>query len=250
VTQFKYKLHPLGPVSVGSWQYPITAGGEALKRLHELANVAPREFTAGFNITGTELKVTAFWSGAEELTSKVIAPFGNLAAGAAGGYGPAEFIAHQSRHDDFLRWGRRYYSKGGFFGDLTDEIVRALVRAAEAMPTPDTDIYVIQLGGAVTDVPDQNTAYTGRTAKYYWLVSPVWDDTRDDRRCMAWGRNIASEFSALSMSGNYVNEQGDTGREVAISAYGAEKYTRLQKLKSRFDPKNLFRLNQNIEPVG
>jgi hypothetical protein len=52
----------------------------------------------------------------------------------------------------------------------------------------------------------------------------------------------------LSMSGNYVKEQGDIGKEVAFIAYGAQKYSRLQKLKSRFDPKNLFRLNQNIEP--
>ena len=97
----------------------------------------------------------------------------------------------------------------------------------------------------MADVADSGTAYTGRAAKYYWLVSPVWDDMADDRRCMAWGRTIAAEFAALSMSGNYVNEQGDTGKEVAISAYGVEKYSRLQKLKSRFDPKNLFRLKSN-----
>ena len=249
VTKFKYRMHPLGPVAVGNWQYPITAAEDVLRRLHELADVAPRELTTGLNITGTELKVTAFWSGTEKLASKVIAPFGTLTAKGVGSHGSIEFVAHQSRHDDFMRWGRRYYSKGGFFGDLTDEIVRALVRAAETMPTPDSDIYVIQLGGAVADVPDSATAYTGRAAKYYWLVSPVWDDAADDGRCMAWGRTIAAEFAALSMSGNYVNEQGDTGKEVAMSAYGAEKYSRLQKLKSRFDPKNLFRLNQNIEPA-
>ncbi len=250
VTRFKYRMHPLGPVSVGSWQYPIKAAGDALKCLQELANDAPRELTTGFNITGTELKVTAFWSGAEKLASKVIGPFGTLTAGALGEHGPAEFIAHQSRHDDFMRWGRRYYSKGGFFGDLTDEIVTALVKAAETMPTPDSDIYAIQLGGAVTDVSDSDTAYTGRAAKYYWLVSPVWDDPSDDGRCLTWGRKIAAELAVLSMSGNYVNEQGDVGKEVAMSAYGAEKYRRLQKLKSRFDPNNLFRLNQNIEPAS
>ena len=248
VTKFRYRMHSLGPVVVGNWRYPIAAAGDALKSLHELADAAPRGLTTGFNITGTELKVTAFWSGAGNLASKMIPPFGTLAAQATGGHGPVEFAAHQSRHDDFLRWGRRYYSKGGFFGDLTDDVVSALARAAETMPTPDSDIYVIQLGGAVKDVSDSDTAYTGRAAKYYWLVSPVWDDTADDRRCMGWGRTIAAEFAALSMSGNYVNEQGDTGKEVAMSAYGAEKYSRLQKLKVRFDPKNLFRLNQNIEP--
>jgi FAD/FMN-containing dehydrogenase len=250
VTKFKYRMHPLGPVSVGDWQYPIKAAGDALRRLHELADVAPRELTIGLRIIGTDLKVTAFWSGAEKLAGEMIAPFGKLAAEAAGMHGPVEFVAHQSRNDDFMRWGRRYYTKGGFFGDLTDEIIGALVRAAETMPTPDSDIIVTQLGGAVTDARDSDTAYTGRAAKYYWLVSPVWDEAVDDRRCLAWGRKIAAEFAALSMSGNYVNEQGDVGKEVAKSAYGAEKYSRLQKLKSRFDPKNLFRLNQNIEPAA
>ena len=249
VTKFKFRMHPLGPISVGDWQYPIKAACDALKRLHELADVAPRELTMVLCITGTDLKVTAFWSGTEKLAGEMIAPFGTLAAGAAGALGPAEFVAHQSRRDDFMRWGRHYYTKGGFFGDLTDEIVSALVRASETMPTPDTDVIVTQLGGAVKDVSDSDTAYTGRAAKYYWLVSPVWDDSADDRRCLAWGRAIAAEFAALSMSGNYVNEQGDTGKEVAMSAYGAEKYSRLQKLKARFDPKNLFRLNQNIEPA-
>lgn len=249
VTKFKFRMHSLGSVTVGNWRYPIAVAVDALKRLHELADAASREFTAGFNITGTELKVTAFWSGEENLASKVVTPFGTLTDKAVGGHGPTEFTAHQSRHDDFMRWGRRYYSKGGFFGDLTEEIVDALVMAAKTMPTPDSDIYVIQLGGAVADVPDSATAYTGRAAKYYWLVSPVWDDAANDGLCMAWGRTIAAQLAALSMSGNYVNEQGDTGKEVAMNAYGAEKYSRLQKLKAHFDPKNLFRLNQNIDPA-
>ncbi len=59
---------------------------------------------------------------------------------------------------------------------------------------------------------------------------------------------LHSNVAAISMQGNYVNEQADFGKDVAIGAYGAEKYTWLAKLKARYDPKNLFRLNQNIEP--
>ena len=77
---------------------------------------------------------------------------------------------------------------------------------------------------------------------------PVWDDPADDKRCIAWGRSVAAKLAALSMSGNYVNEQADAGSDIALGAYGDAKYRRLQKLKARFDPGNLFRLNQNIEP--
>jgi FAD/FMN-containing dehydrogenase len=67
-------------------------------------------------------------------------------------------------------------------------------------------------------------------------------------RCIEWGRNSAKNLAAISMQGNYVNEQADFGKDVAFGAYGAEKYNRLAKLKARYDPTNLFRLNQNIEP--
>ena len=116
-------------------------------------------------------------------------------------------------------------------------------------PAPDCEIYVLQLGGAVADVADDATAYTGRLAGYYWIVEPVWDDPADDARCLSWGRETAAQLADLSMSGNYVNEQSDTGDDASLRAYGAEKYARLAALKYRFDPDNLFRLNQNLAPV-
>jgi FAD/FMN-containing dehydrogenase len=72
------------------------------------------------------------------------------------------------------------------------------------------------------------------------------DHPEDDQKCVAWGRKTAAPLAANSLRGNYVNEQSETG--VAASAYGEEKYARLAKLKWRYDPTNLFRLNQNIEP--
>jgi FAD/FMN-containing dehydrogenase len=92
------------------------------------------------------------------------------------------------------------------------------------------------------------TAYSGRAAKFYWIAEPVWDNPIDDSRCIAWGRNAGRRMAAMSQAGNYLNEQADTGKDVSYNAYGAEKYNRLAALKARFDPSNLFRLNQNIEP--
>ncbi|CAN7371858.1 BBE domain-containing protein [Phyllobacterium sp. LjRoot231] len=115
-------------------------------------------------------------------------------------------------------------------------------------PSPDSEIYVMQLGGAIADVAESATAYSGREASYYWIADSIWDDKTDDPRCIAWARSTAARLAALSLSGNYVNEQADAGKDVAFSAYGAEKYRKLARLKARFDPTNLFRLNQNIEP--
>ena len=101
---------------------------------------------------------------------------------------------------------------------------------------------------APTDTPEDATPYSGRAASYYWITSTAWTERVDDARCLAWGRKAAKSLAAISMQGNYVNEQADFGKDVAMSAYGAEKYNRLARLKARYDPANLFRLNQNIEP--
>ena len=91
-------------------------------------------------------------------------------------------------------------------------------------------------------------AYSGRDAGFYWIVQPIWEDPLMDEACIAWGRKGARSLAALSMERNYVNEQGDSSNDIARQAYGSKKYTRLARLKARYDPQNLFRLNQNIRP--
>jgi FAD/FMN-containing dehydrogenase len=148
-----------------------------------------------------------------------------------------------------MAWGQRHYSKGGFLGRIDDAAISCMENAIASAPTEDSDIYVLQLGGAINDIEESATPYSGRAASYYWIANTVCDERGDDERCMDWGRKAAKSLAAISMQGNYVNEQADFGKDVAFSAYGAEKYTRLAKLKARYDPANLFRLNQNIEPT-
>ena len=142
--------------------------------------------------------------------------------------------------------GRRYYAKGGFLAAIDDATIRLLTDAMAEASTAEAEVYVLQLGGAVGDRDESETPYTGRGAKFYWIVEPAWGDRADDASCLAWGRKTAGRLAAVSMRGNYVNEQSETG--LAASAYGEEKYQRLATLKWRYDPTNLFRLNQNIEP--
>ncbi|WP_018435097.1 BBE domain-containing protein [Paraburkholderia atlantica] len=144
-----------------------------------------------------------------------------------------------------VRGGETSPEKGSAGGRRTNAI-DAVLGEVDAAPTADSEIYVLQLGGAVADVSEDATAYSGRQAAYYWIVEPVWDDPVDDERCIAWGRAAAARLSDPTIQANYVNEQGDTA--IAAGAYGALKYERLARLKARCDPANLFRLNQNIAP--
>ncbi len=248
VTKFRFKMHPLGPVLVGRWSYPRQAFDTVLRGYRDLAAKAPRELTTAFTMTSTTMSVSAFWSGSAENASVVIQPYGSLERPDASMVGGQTYLELQSRNDSHFAWGRRYYAKGGFLGDIDDQVIDCLLDSIATAPTPDSEFYVLQLGGAISDVDEAATAYSGRAAKFYWIAEPVWDNAIDDTRCIAWGRKAGGRLAAMSQAGNYLNEQADTGKDVSYDAYGAEKYNRLAALKARFDPSNLFRLNQNIEP--
>jgi FAD/FMN-containing dehydrogenase len=247
VTRFKFRMHELGPVTVGRWDYPMSKARPALRTLRDLARRQPRDCTVSFTASAPGLSVTAAWLGDDKLAGPALAPFGDLAGRGDGGMGRMAYLQLQSRHDEDFAWSRRYYAKGGFWRDISDDAIGHIGRAIAGATTPDCEIYVLQLGGAISDVADEATAYTGRGAGYYWLAEPIWDSAADDDNCIAWGRTAARWLSDLSIEGNYVNEQADAG--IAVDAYGSTKYRRLARLKSRMDPTNLFRLNQNIPPA-
>jgi FAD/FMN-containing dehydrogenase len=248
VTKFRFKMHPLGPVLVGRWSYPRQAFDTVLRGYRDLAAKAPRELTTAFTMTSTTMSVSAFWSGSAENPGVVIQPYGSLARPDASMVGGQTYLELQNRNDSHFAWGRRYYAKGGFLGDIDNPVINCLLDSSATAPTPDSEFYVLQLGGAISDVDEAATAYSGRAAKFYWIAEPVCDSPIDDSRCIAWGRKVGGRLAAMSQAGNYLNEQADTGKDVSYDAYGAEKYNRLAALKARFDPSNLFRLNQNIEP--
>jgi FAD/FMN-containing dehydrogenase len=248
VTKFRFRMHPLGAVLVGRWNYPRAACEAALKNYGELAAKAPRELATAFTLTASGLSLTVLWSGPAEGALKAIEPYGALAEPESGAIGGQTFLELQSRNDAHFAWGRRCYAKGGFLQSIDNRAITCLLDSIADAPTPDSELYVLQLGGAIADVDENATAYTGRQAGFYWVAEPVWDSAADDAHCIAWGRQAAARMTAISQAGNYVNEQADVGKDVAYSAYGAEKYRRLAKLKGRFDPANVFRLNQNIEP--
>jgi FAD/FMN-containing dehydrogenase len=248
VTKFVFRMHGLGDVLVGRWEYPHQHMRTALGAFGRLAGQSPRCLTSSFAATRDILRVTAVWSGDLNGAETAVREFGRLAPAAVGAIGGMTFLQLQSRNDEHVAWGRRYYSKGGFFEELAAPAIDTVCTGAAEAPTPDAEIYAIQLGGAICDIGEDETAYSGRSAAFYWIAMPVWDDPADDTKCLGWGRSAGRRLADRSSSRNYVNEQSDVG--IAQQAYGAEKYRRLVRLKTRFDPTNLFRLNQNIQPQG
>jgi FAD/FMN-containing dehydrogenase len=250
VTRFVFGLHELGPILVGSWMYPASQAATALERYAEVTALASRQLSTAFTATAAGIRVTAVWSGSTLGAEAAVAAYGKLAKPSSGSLGGVTFVELQTRLDDHFAWGRRYYAKGGFFKTISAEAIDRVTSSVASAPAADCEIYILQLGGAVSDVADDATAYTGRQAGFYWIVEPVWDAPANDARCIAWGRETAAQLSSLSMSGNYVNEQSDFGGDTTLTAYGEQKHARLATLKARFDPDNLFRLNQNVMPTA
>ncbi|MGE3832364.1 MAG: FAD-binding oxidoreductase [Parvibaculaceae bacterium] len=248
VTRFTFRMHPLPALTVGVWTYPYDDCAAVMAGFEALSAAAPRELTTNFSLQKTQIVVTASWSGTAEKAEAAISGFGRLAPQASGGLGAMAYVDLQSRSDEATRWGQRHYQKGGFLDRIDGKVIACMREAAATAPTAFSDIYILQIGGAVSDVDEAATAYSGRAAKYYWISSAVWDESTDDQRCFAWARSAGKSLAALSLNANYVNEQADAGRDIASGAYGPQKYERLARIKGRYDPGNLFRLNQNIEP--
>lgn len=249
VTRFVFKMNDLGPVLIGKWTYSVAEASEVLKRFNELARAAPREITAGFFLSPDELTVIAIGSGPQANGEDHIASFGALGQTTSSSLGEMSFLDLQQMHDETMAWNRRYYMKGLFLREIDNAaIVRMIQDIAEA-PTAETEYYVLQLGGAVCDVEEDATSYSGRNAGFYCLMGTAWDDKKSDEPNIGWGRTAANRMTEIAMSRNYVNEQTEASKEIARQSYGEDKYRRLAKLKGRYDPTNLFRLNQNIEPA-
>ncbi len=162
--------------------------------------------------------------------------------------GPMPLVAWQSAFDPLLTPGARNYWKSHNFTTLSDEAVDLTVRYAGQLPTPQCEIFIGQVGGAIKRVPPEATAYPHRDAEFVMNVHTRWDDPAEDRRCVAWARDFFEATAPHATGGVYVNFIPEDEERVQ-AAYG-RNYDRLAELKRKYDPQNLFRINQNVPVRG
>jgi hypothetical protein len=143
--------------------------------------------------------------------------------------------------------GRRHYWKGSFMGELSDAFLDAFVECG-LRSSHGCGIELFSLGGAISDVGEDDTAYSNRGAAFDLLPAATWDDPTDDERNIALTRENWETLSAFASGGVYVNDLGADANERVHEAYGSEKHGRLVALKDRWDPQNVFHLNANIAP--
>jgi len=116
------------------------------------------------------------------------------------------------------------------------------------MPPGHSQMLMLQLGGAVGRVPEDETAFGGRHAGFLSMFVGIWEERGDRAPAVAWARGFTSDTERLSMGGTYVNLADEMSEAKLVNSYGRAKYEKLAKLKAKYDPENVFRLNQNIKP--
>ncbi|HET8727099.1 MAG TPA: FAD-binding oxidoreductase [Alphaproteobacteria bacterium] len=259
VTGFEFRLHEVGPeVLAGLVVHPYQRTGELLRRYRDLAASAPDELACWVvlrkapplpflppDVHGKEVVVFAVcYAGDPNAGRQAVEPLMALGQPVGTHVDPMPYVAWQSAFDALLTKGARNYWKSHNFTAISDEAIDLTVRYAGQLPTPQCEIFIGQIGGATKRVPADATAYPHRDAEFVMNVHARWDSPADDRRCVAWAREFFDAVAPHATGGVYVNFVTEDEERVA-SAYGTN-YDRLVELKRKYDPQNLFRLNQNI----
>jgi FAD/FMN-containing dehydrogenase len=197
------------------------------------------------------LAIFVFYSGAFEKGERVLKPLREFGPPLADTVGPMPYVQVQRMMDDGFPAGRQNYWKSNFLKGLDLEAIQIIVDHVAKAPSPHSAVAIEQFGGAVNRVGLDDTAFNHRAARYNLLIVGIWVDPAAKAENVKWVRELWAAMQPYSSGGVYVNYLGqevDEGAERVKSAYGPEKYARLVALKQKYDPTNLFRLNQNIRP--
>ena len=158
------------------------------------------------------------------------------------------FLAMQTMGDEVFGHGLLSYIKATFADELSDGLIDVLVDRASSLGSPLTQVEVLSLGGAISRVSAQETAYVHRDARWLINVPASWVDPVESEREMAWVRGTFAALSEYTRGGAYVNFMEADEAAADEVAYG-DTLQRLQRVKATYDPENVFNLNQNIVPA-
>ena len=264
VTSFEYQLHPVGPMVLGGLLlHPVEQAAELLRFYRDFTADAPEELgslfamrlapPAPFLSEGIHGKpicgLIVLYAGDLEEGERVLEPLRGFGQPLADNIGPKPYAAVQSMLDQGQPDGRRYYWKSHYLMELSDEAIEPLVAHGATLPTPLTRVLMMQLGGTVRRRDEMDTAASHRDAEFVLAINNGWGDSAEDDEQIEWVRDFWSAMQPFS-SGTYVNfVPAGEGQEGVWAAYGEEKYQRLVEIKNEYDPTNLFRRNQNIQPT-
>ena len=253
VTSFEYRLRPVGPVLGGMMILPLSQAVEALRFYRDFTASQPDALQTWAGLLtlpdGNQvLAIVPCYIGSLAEGERLLAPLRRFGSPVADTVAPLPYVAMQQIFDPAFPPGRLNYWKSALAGRLTDELIEASVEHARKVPSPHTPILFIEMHGAYRRVGKTDTAYYHRDLQYDLIGLSMWTDPADTQRNIDWTQRLFAAWEPHLARAVYVNDLGDEGEDRARSAYG-DNYPRLVVLKNKYDPTNLFRLNQNIKPM-
>ena len=264
VTSFEYRLHPVGPtVLAGPIFHAFEDAAEVLRFYREFAAAVPDELTTIFELTVAlplpflpaevhgkpVVMIGACYAGPPHEGVDVVRPLKEFGSPIADLLEPKPYLTLQSMFDPFVPHGWHRYWKAVELPPLTDGAIDTLVEHGATVTSPRSYCIVLQLGGALSRVGPEHTAFGQRDAAHNVAINAVWtEDDPEPERHIAWARDFFDALQPHTSGRVYVNFLGDEGQDRVRAAYGERNYERLARLKRAYDPTNFFRLNQNIQP--
>jgi FAD/FMN-containing dehydrogenase len=264
VTRFEFRLHPVGPgLLSGLIVYPISEARRVLQQYREFIAQAPEELSVWTllrhapplpflpaEVHGKKVIVLALlYAGDPKKGEPLIEPLRKFGILAGEHVGVQPYTAWQKAFDPLLAAGARNYWKSHNLSTLEDGLFDIVLESIEKLPSPQGEIFFGALGGATTRPAPDSAAYAHRDAMFIVNVHGRWQDPADDERNIRWARDFFSASAPFASGGVYVNFlTADEGVRIR-NAYGPN-YDRLSRVKGKYDPGNLFRMNQNIKPAG
>lgn len=264
VTSFEFALHELGPhVLAGPVVHAFADAPRVLREVADILREAPDEVAclpvlrhappAPFIPEAFHGKMILLLAmvhvGDPARGETTLAPLRHVGKPIADAVGVKPYTAFQSMFDASANAGARNYWKGHYLAELAGEGIDTLCEHAERMPSKESVIGMLSLGGAVARQPAESTPYRHRDAAWVLNIQARWRDATDDERHIAWARDAFEAVAPFATGGVYVNFiSGDEGSARVHAAYDDTTYRRLAALKGEWDPGNAFHLNQNIMP--
>ena len=247
-------------VYAGLIVYPADASSDLLRAFREWADGAPDEITALVNLTTAPPlpAIPAEWHGKKiaallavstgplEEGDALLAPLRAAAEPIADLLGPMPYRAMQTLIDPLWPKGINAYFKATNLARLDDELIERLCRIHLEAPGPQAEIHVHQMGGSIARTAEGATAFPERSMPFVLNAVTGWYDASVGEAHAEWARAVIAASADASTGRAYVNFLGDA--DAARAAYGEETHRRLVALKNAYDPTNVFRRNQNIEP--
>ena len=263
VTEFEVRLHPLTALVLAEGLSPESDIRRLLEFWRDFMPDAPNDLKWNINLrlaphtknvpAGLRGRPVAssslVWTGAPEAGQRHIEHAMALCSPDSVSQRSVPFLDLQTMADLDFPHRRRYYTKSGYFASLDGGTIDRLVEAAATIPSSETIIELAYLGGAAQELGAKETAFGDRNAPFVLTLLANWAEPEDDAAHVSWVRGLFGKLRPAMKPGVYVNFMSGDEQERVSEAY-RDRWERMVAVKSQYDPKNFFRLNQNVRPRG